>query len=249
MAEHVETVPVYAVLGATGGIGRALCYRLARGGGNVAVAARTADAVDALAQEIGGMSAAVDATSFAAVEAFLSEVRAAHGRLDGVANCAGSVFLKPAHLVTEEEWADVLAANLTTAFSVVRAAAKVMEPAHGAVVLVSSCAARVGLANHEAISAAKAGIEGLARAAAASYAKQGLRVNAVAPGLVPTPGTARLTRTETARARSAAFHPLGRLGDPEEVASAVAWLMDREQRWVTGQVLGVDGGLATIRPR
>lgn len=249
MAEHVENVPVYAVLGATGGIGRALSERLAHAGGQVAVAARTGDEVHALAQELGGIGTALDATSFSAVEAFLSDVRGVHGRLDGVANCVGSVFLKPAHLVTEAEWAGVLAANLTTAFAVVRAAAKVMQPEGGAVVLMSSCAAQVGLANHEAIASVKAGIEGLVRAAAASYAAHGLRVNAVAPGLVPTRGTARLTRTETARARSAAFHPLGRIGTPEEVASALAWLLDAEQRWVTGQVLGVDGGLATIRPR
>ncbi len=119
----------------------------------------------------------------------------------------------------------------------------------GAVVLVSSAAARLGLPNHEALAAAKAGVIGLTLAAAASYAGQGLRVNCVAPGLVRTPLTVRLTGSEAALKASAALHPLGRVGEPEEVAAAIAWLLDPRQGWITGQVLGVDGGLATVRGR
>ncbi len=119
----------------------------------------------------------------------------------------------------------------------------------GSIVLVSSAAARVGLANHEAIAAAKAGVIGLVLAAAASYAARGIRVNGVAPGLVRTPLTARLTGSDGALKESNAMHALGRVGEPEEVASALAWLLDPEQSWVTGQILGIDGGLATVRPR
>ena len=115
--------------------------------------------------------------------------------------------------------------------------------------LVSSVAARIGLANHEAIAAAKAGIIGLTLAAAASYAERGIRVNCVAPGLVRTPLTARLTATEAALKVSAAMHPLGRIGEPGDVAAAIAWLLDPQQSWITGQVLGIDGGLATIQAR
>jgi NAD(P)-dependent dehydrogenase (short-subunit alcohol dehydrogenase family) len=119
----------------------------------------------------------------------------------------------------------------------------------GAIVLVSSAAARVGLANHEAIAAAKAGIIGLTLAAAASYAARGIRVNCVAPGLTETPLTARITANEASRKASEAMHALGRIGRPEEIASAMAWLLDPENSWVTGQVIGVDGGLASVRPR
>jgi NAD(P)-dependent dehydrogenase (short-subunit alcohol dehydrogenase family) len=119
----------------------------------------------------------------------------------------------------------------------------------GSVVLVSSAAARLGLANHEAIAAAKAGVIGLTLSAAATYAARGLRVNAVAPGLVRTPLTARITGSEAALKASTALHALGRIGEPEDVASAIAWLLDPAQSWVTGQVLGVDGGLATLRSR
>jgi NAD(P)-dependent dehydrogenase (short-subunit alcohol dehydrogenase family) len=119
----------------------------------------------------------------------------------------------------------------------------------GSVVLVSSAAARIGLVNHEAISAAKAGIEGLALAAAATYAAKGIRVNCVAPGLTRTPLTARLWQNDAVAKASAGMHALGRIGTPEEVASAIDWLLDSEQAWVTGQVIGVDGGLSRVRSR
>jgi NAD(P)-dependent dehydrogenase (short-subunit alcohol dehydrogenase family) len=119
----------------------------------------------------------------------------------------------------------------------------------GTVVLMSSAAARIGIANHEAIAAAKAGVLGLTLSAAASYAGRGIRVNAVAPGLVRTPLTAALTAHEGSEKASAALHPLGRIGEPDEVASAIEWLLDPAQSWVTGQVFGIDGGLATVRSR
>jgi NAD(P)-dependent dehydrogenase (short-subunit alcohol dehydrogenase family) len=143
----------------------------------------------------------------------------------------------------------MLAANLGSAFAAVRAAGLVMAEQGGSIVLVSSAAARIGLANHEAVAAAKAGIEGLALAAAATYAPKGIRVNCVAPGLTRTPLTARLWQNEAVAKASAGMHALGRIGTPEEVASAIDWLLDAEQAWVTGQVIGVDGGLSRVRSR
>jgi 3-oxoacyl-[acyl-carrier protein] reductase len=116
-------------------------------------------------------------------------------------------------------------------------------------VLVSSAAARLGLANHEAIAAAKAGVIGLTLSAAATYAARGLRVNCVAPGLVRTPLTARITGSPAATQASLAMHALGRLGEPEDVTAAIAFLLSPEASWVSGEVLGVDGGLATLRVR
>lgn len=112
----------------------------------------------------------------------------------------------------------------------------------------STMAARLGLVNHEAIAAAKAGVIGLTLSAAATYASKGIRVNAVAPGLVRTPLTARITSNEATLNASTAMHALGRVGEPEDVASAIAWLLDPAQAWVTGQVI-VGGGLAMLRSR
>ena len=155
----------------------------------------------------------MDAARSDQVEACLAESSTRHGRLDGVAHCVGSLLLKPAHLTTDDEWSATMAANLTSAFAVVRASARVMTGG-GSVVLVSSAAARVGLANHEAIAAAKAGVIGLTLSAAATYAARGLRVNCVAPGLVRTPLTARLTSSEGSLRASTAMHPLGASASP-----------------------------------
>ena len=106
-----------------------------------------------------------------------------------------------------------------------------------------------GMINHEAIAAAKAGVVGLAQSAAATYARYNIRVNCVAPGLTRTPLTASLTKNELALKGSTALHPLGRIGEPHQVASAIAWFLEPENDWVTGQVLAVDGGLSTLQPR
>jgi NAD(P)-dependent dehydrogenase (short-subunit alcohol dehydrogenase family) len=227
---------VFVVLAATSGIGSALCRRLKAAGAAVVPVARDARKLAPLAQELGE-------------EGLLEQARARHGRIDGLASCAGSLLLKPAHLTAESEWRAVLDANLTSAFLAVRAGAKAMMQSGGSIALISSAAARTGLANHEAIAAAKAGVIGLTLAAAASYAARGIRVNCVAPGLVDTPLTSRITSSEKALEASRAMHALGRIGRPGDVAAALAWLLDPAQNWVTGQVLGVDGGLGSIRPR
>ena len=115
--------------------------------------------------------------------------------------------------------------------------------------LMSSAAARIGLANHEAIAAAKAGIIGLAQSASATYAAKNIRFNVVAPGLVDTPLAAGITRSPVMKKASEAMHPLGRIGQPDEIASVIEWLLSSDSSWVTGQVIGVDGGLSSVRCR
>ena len=240
--------PVYAILGATGGIGAALCRRLAATGARLVIGARDEAKLAALAGELNTASLVTDATQSDQVDAFIAHAVATHGQLDGAANCVGSLLLKPAHITTNDEWEFTMRQNLNSAFYVLRAATKAMK-AGGSIVLLSSAAARTGLANHEAIAAAKAGVIGLTLSAAASYAARNIRVNCVAPGLVATPLTARITGNETSLKASTAMHALGRVGAPEEIAGAIAWLLDPANSWITGQVLGVDGGLSSVRPR
>jgi len=237
------------VIGAAGGIGSALVRRLAGSGARVLLAGRDATRLETLAAELGMPWATVEATDPDAIDLLADRAVAELGGLDGLVNCAGSILIKPAHSTTTADWQATIATNLTSAFGCVRAAGRVMKGEGGSVVLVSSAAARVGLANHEAIAAAKAGIIGLVLSAAATYARQKLRFNAIAPGLVRTPLARGLISTELAEKASVGMHPLGRLGEPEEVAAAIEWFLDPAQGWITGQVLGVDGGLADLRGR
>ncbi|MDX2088623.1 MAG: SDR family oxidoreductase [Kofleriaceae bacterium] len=238
----------YVIFGATGGIGNALCTKLASGGARLAVVARNAAPLEALARATDAVPIVADATAADQVDAAVTRAAQTLGELDGVASCIGSVLLKPAHRTSDAEWLATLTQNLTTSFWIVRAGARALMARGGAITLVSSCAALVGLANHEAIAAAKAGVIGLVRAAAATYAPHAIRVNCVAPGLVRTPATTALTQGPSLDA-SLRLHPLGRIGEPEDVAAALAFLLAREQTWITGQVLGIDGGLATLRSR
>lgn len=244
----IASRPTYLIFGASGGIGSALARKLASGGASLFLVGRREEPLSALAGELGAHFATADASDFADVDRVTDLAREKYGRLDGVANCVGSLMLKPAHLTKAEEFQATIAANLTTAFATVRSAARVMTDG-GSVVLCSSSAARLGLANHEAIAAAKGGVLGLMLSAAATYASRGLRVNAVAPGLVRTPLTSRITSSVAATEASRTMHPLGRLGEPEDVANLMAWLLGPDATWVTGQCYGIDGGLGTVRSK
>ena len=246
--------PVYVLVGGTGGIGAPLARRLAADGARVVLGARDGDRLASLAGETGARAFTLDATDASAVSGLIDAAMEAHGRVDGAANLVGSILLKPAHATSPEEFDETLTLNLKTAFYLVRAAAKAMQSNRaqdgGSIVLMSSVAGRYGLPNHEAVAAAKAGVEGLVRAAAATYAPKGIRVNAVAPGLVRTPLAGRLVASEQAVEASAAMHPLGRIGEPEDLTDALAFLLDHARSgWVTGQTLSVDGGFSTVRPR
>jgi NAD(P)-dependent dehydrogenase (short-subunit alcohol dehydrogenase family) len=237
------------ILGAAGGIGAAVARRVATTHAPMLLAGRTVEPLQQLAAEVGGTPFTLDATRPQHVDEAVDWAGANLGPVGGIVNAVGSIVLKPAHATSPEVWDQVIATNLTSAFAAVRAGGRVMRSTGGSIVLFSSVAAGLGLANHEAIAAAKAGVEGLARSASATYARHGIRVNVVSPGLVRTSLSAGLLRSDEAEAASAHMHPLGRVGEPEDVASAVAWLLDPEANWVTGEVIAVDGGFRNVRSR
>jgi len=238
------------VAGAAGGIGSALCRRLDLAGWQIALVGRSEEKLESLRADLSHAQTFVaDLTHSEQVEAAWALVKEKIGLPSAVAHCIGSILLKPAHLLTDQEWQSTLELNVHSAFYLLRAATKDWSRASypGSLVFCSSAAAHLGLANHEAIGASKAALEGLIRSAAATYAAKGIRVNGVAPGLIETPLAKKITGSEGALKASLSLHPIRRLGQPAEVASALAWLMDPEQAWVTGQIIGVDGGLGSLK--
>jgi NAD(P)-dependent dehydrogenase (short-subunit alcohol dehydrogenase family) len=231
-----EFMARYLIIAASSAIGQSLVDILKKQGDEVLTTARTGDKITP--------DFILDASDFSAVEAVFKEA----GHLDGVVNCSGSLMLKSAHTTSEDEFQKTISASLTTAFATIRAAGKSMTEG-GSVVLIASAAALTGLANHEAIAAAKAGIIGLAQSAAATYASSRLRINVVAPGMIQTPLTEPLLSNQLVAKASLAMHALGRLGEPQDVAQAIAFFLNPSNNWITGQVLAVDGGLSSIRPK
>lgn len=226
----------YLIIAASSATGQALTAAIKQNGDTVFTTARDDSKIQP--------DALLDATDFQAV----TDVFQKAGPIDGVVNCSGSLLLKSAHATSYEQYQAVIDASLTTAFATVRAAGQLMKNG-GSVVLIASAAALVGLSNHEAIAAAKAGVIGLARSAAASYAGQNLRFNVVAPGMVKSPLTTALTSHELVYEASKRMHPLGRIGEPVDIARAIYFFLNPDNSWITGQVLAVDGGLSGVRSK
>lgn len=245
------TAPVVFIGGITGGIGSDVARRLAAAGWRVGGYARGAERLAAQATDFPGLFLKeADATDPTQVEAAVAAAQSHFGRIDAYVHCVGSILLKPAHLTKTDEWARTLDLNLNSAFYALRAVLGPMQAqGGGSIIFVSSAAASVGLPNHEAIAAAKGGLNGLVLAAAATYAPRNIRVNAVAPGLVDTPLAAGMLGSDAARAMSEKMHPLGRVGRPANIASLIAWLASPEADWVTGQIWSVDGGMAHVRSK
>ncbi|HEY5468269.1 MAG TPA: 3-oxoacyl-[acyl-carrier-protein] reductase [Coriobacteriia bacterium] len=236
------------VTGASRGIGAAIALRLAAEGASVAVNyAGSRDAalqVAAAIEDAGGRAVTLQAdvsdpaAATALVEAALSEL----GALDIVVNNAGITRDGLLVRMSDEDWAAVIATNLTGVFSVTRAVGKVMMKARsGSIINISSVVGIAGNAGQANYSAAKAGVIGLTKSVARELAPRGVRCNAVAPGFIETDMTAALTAAQ--RDAILGEIALGRLGSVEDVASAVAFLASDDASYVTGQVLAVDGGM------
>ena len=195
------------IVGASGGIGRATCEAIAAEGGSAFLIGRSEEKLREVATPFGWSFGVADASDWEAIQRGTEEAAAQLGGINAAINLAGSVLLKPMHLTSRAEWDATVNANLTTAAGLLRACLPKMFGSGGSIVLVSSAAASTGLANHEAIAASKAAVEGLVRSAATSYASRNIRVNAVAPGLVQTPMTERVWGNPRGAEVSLSMHP------------------------------------------
>ena len=167
--------------------------------------------------------------------------------IKGLVNCIGSILIKPLHGTSIEEFNDVITTNLFSSYYLLSSFARRMK--NGSAIFFSSVAGSKGLSNHEAISAAKSGIEGFARSAAATYAKDNLRVNVIAPSIMDSNMSEKILSSEAAREVSKNMHPISKIGDSDDIIPVIKWLLSSDAKWVTGQTIHVDGGLSTVKPR
>jgi 3-oxoacyl-[acyl-carrier protein] reductase len=239
---------VAVVTGAGRGIGHAIAVRFAREGARVASVSRTESNAQRTADEINSLRAdaakayAVDVADQAAVQKAAAEIFEQFGRVDILVNNAGVTRDGLSMRMSMDDWDTVLNTNLKGAFNFTQAVMRPMiKQRSGRIINISSIAGLTGNAGQANYAASKAGLIGLTKTLARELASRGITVNAVAPGLIETDMTTVLS--EEIRQSILQKVPLGKLGEPDDIAGAVAYLASAEAKYITGQVLTVDGGM------
>jgi 3-oxoacyl-[acyl-carrier protein] reductase len=235
---------VALVTGSTRGIGRAIAATLSECGARVAVVGREKSKADEVAGDLGGGATgfACDVTDTAAVAHLVSDVEGTFGSIDILVNNAGITRDNVVMRIRDEDWDAVLDANLRGAFATIRAATRgMMKRRWGRIVNISSVVGLTGNKGQANYAASKAGLIGLTKSVAKELASRNILVNAVAPGFIETEMTGAMT--VDARTAITGAIPLERLGSPDDVAAAVAFLASDYAAYITGQVIVIDGGM------
>ncbi len=238
----------FVVFGGTGGVGRSVVRRLAEAGHGVHLVARDPERLASLATEIGATWSSGDVAD----PDLFDRVRSATGAasLDGIVYAVGTIRLKPLGRLTDAEMVEDFTVNALGAARAVRALLPQLAASEtgASVLLFSSVAVRQGFGAHASIAMAKGAVEGLVSALAAELAPK-IRVNAIAPSLLDTDLAKAVTSNEAMTKAIASLHPMQRIGRPEDVADLAALLLGAGGGWITGQVIGVDGGRSTLRTK
>jgi NAD(P)-dependent dehydrogenase (short-subunit alcohol dehydrogenase family) len=242
MTDAAAPVLIY---GAVGGVGEATARRLIAQGRTVHLAARRATELGSLTRELGCTGTVCDVLDTGQLQLATAE---AGGRLSGLVFAVGSIDIASVARASRDAFRASFELNAVSAAEAVRVAAPALKAGKGSVVLFSTVAASQGFQNHAVIAAAKGAVEGLVLSFAADLAPD-VRVNAVAPSLMRTPLGAQLTSNAKIAEAIAAMHPVGRLGEADDAAALTAFLLSPEAGWITGQVIGVDGGRSTVRTK
>jgi gluconate 5-dehydrogenase len=245
-ADFTLTDRIALITGSSRGLGRAIAEGLSAAGARVILHGRDPDRLAAAAAELPNVAGTLsfDVSDTAATADAFARITADHGRLDILVNNAGVIPRKPLLETTDEDWASVIDSNLSAAFRLSREAARLMVPRQsGRIIMVSSIMGLVGRPTIPGYVTAKAGLHGMVRALAVELAPQGITVNAIAPGFMPTDATDALHKDANFNAWIAGRAPMGRWGQPSELAGPAVFLASAASSYITGHILVVDGGL------
>ena len=227
----------YVVVGGSSGIGLALVQNLVTENNNVTVISRTNDSLAGLPSvehiELDVTAAEIDKNDLP-------------DEIDGLVYCPGSINLKPFRALKSDAFQNDFNINVLGAVKVLQAAQRKFKKGEASVVLFSTVAVGQGMPFHASVAAAKGAVEGLTRSLAAEWSPN-IRVNCIAPSLTDTPMAERLLSTPEKREASGNRHPLKRVGTAEEVADLAAFLLSEKSGWITGQIIGIDGGMSALK--
>lgn len=227
----------YLIIGGSSGIGLALVQQLANQGHQVFVGSRNGEKL------IGLKNVTHFQLDILNDEIPLDQLP---NQLSGVAYCPGTITLKPFRSLKADQFRADFELNLIGAVKTIQATQKLLKKSdQGSIVLFSTVAVGKGMPFHASIAAAKGAVEALTKSVAAEFAPR-IRVNCIAPSLTDTPLAGRLLSTDDKRAASDKRHPLQRVGQPQEIAELAAFLLSEKSSWMTGQIIGLDGGLSTL---
>ncbi|MFQ1008339.1 3-oxoacyl-ACP reductase [Gilliamella apicola] len=235
------------VTGASRGIGKAIAEKLVACGATVIGTATTEKGAEAISQYLdqNGKGLALNVTDEASIESVISTIKAEFGDIDILVNNAGITRDNLLMRMKEDEWQDILDTNLTSVFRLSKALMRtMMKKRYGRIITIGSVVGTMGNAGQANYAAAKAGLIGFSKSLAREVASRGITVNVVAPGFIETDMTAALTDEQ--KALTLAQVPAGRLGEPTEIANAVAFLASDEASYITGETLHVNGGMYMV---
>ena len=235
------------VTGASRGIGKAIAEKLVACGATVIGTATTENGAEAISQYLGqnGKGLALNVTDEASIESVISTIKAEFGDIDILVNNAGITRDNLLMRMKDDEWQDILDTNLTSVFRLSKALMRtMMKKRYGRIITIGSVVGAMGNAGQSNYAAAKAGLIGFSKSLAREVASRGITVNVVSPGFIATDMTAALTDEQ--KALTVAQVPVGRLGEPAEIASAVAFLASDEASYITGETLHVNGGMYMV---
>lgn len=227
----------YLIVGGSHGIGNSIVRNLAKEGHQLFVISRTKGA-------LGEISNVRHIKQDVLLENIDTSILP--DEIHGVAYCPGSINLKPFRSLKEDDFLNDFNVNVIGAIKILKSVLKLLKKGEGSVVLFSTVAVQQGMPFHASIAAAKGAIEGLTRSLAAEWAPK-IRVNCIAPSLTDTPLADRLLSTPEKKAAAGNRHPMKRVGSADELGEIAAFLLSHKSSWITGQVIGVDGGLSSLK--